>query len=345
MRKGIALLVLCLCLLFSGCSQGGVGDKVIIKAIYIEWQTTYTVHLLALKADPNADTADVKEQVQYLTGTGVSLYDAFLMAEQSENRQIFYGQNELLLVGPGLARTGLFDACNYLAKESSGRPNMAVYGISLSPDQLQELDDKGLDLLENMNQLEAHGFYKTYLYELSAQAGSGILPMVSADEEGKTAPDGLHIYKDGTKAQTLDNSGAEMAALISGQRRDFHFNLQLKSGPVGFDLRFFDLSFESLHQQDSLGLNIRLTGHIQKPITLQGVIKPGPNLELTDQINSAMQQLMQELVDKSIGQGNDVFSLSSWMKNTDERLFMQLETQQPDILKESVHTHSKLSMM
>ena len=124
MRAVILLFLAAVC--FTGCSRSGIGDKVIVKAIYLEYSGEYTATLLALRSAPSADTGEVTEQASYLSGQGATLGQALAAAEEKENRQVFYGQNGLLLLGPELCRAGAFEACRYLAKETSGRPNMAV---------------------------------------------------------------------------------------------------------------------------------------------------------------------------------------------------------------------------
>lgn len=344
MKKLKLILAYCVCLALCACSSNGVGDKLVVRAIYVEKQDSYAVQMLALKADTNADTGDIKEQMVTLSGEGETLYAAMLKAEQSENREIFYGQNEILLMGPNVSRSGLFEACEYLAKESSGRPNMAVYGVNLTKQQMEKLGDAGLDLLENINQIEASGFYKTYLYELSTATKSGVLPIIEAQEDGKAQPIGLNLYQNETPYLQLDKNATELAALLMGQRGKFHFSLNLQNEPASFDLHSYFLRFDAAVEENTLGLDICLSGKIHNLVAENGMVKPQESEALMQQINTELQHMVEMLVAETIGRENDVFALASPMKNADEALFYKLYANSPADMQAHIQPKINLEM-
>lgn len=315
MRAVILLFLAAVC--FTGCSRSGIGDKVIVKAIYLEYSGEYTATLLALRSAPSADTGEVTEQASYLSGQGATLGQALAAAEEKENRQVFYGQNELLLLGPELCRAGAFDACRYLAKETSGRPNMAVYGVDLEPQEFLELDQKGKDALESINQLEKKGYYKTYLYEFGAGDGQGVLPGIRL-AGAKAEPLGAAVYSGGEPALVLKGSDLELAALLSGQQRELEMELELEGQAVRFQVRSPRLFYESAGRGEGLQMTLHMTGHIQKIVTPQGAAAPGPDRELEQTINAALAQRLLDIIESTYGQGNDVFRLASWLYNQDE---------------------------
>lgn len=315
MRAVILLFLAAVC--FTGCSRSGIGDKVIVKAIYLEYSGEYTATLLALRSAPSADTGEVTEQASYLSGQGATLGQALAAAEEKENRQVFYGQNELLLLGPELCRAGAFEACRYLAKETSGRPNMAVYGVDLAPQEFLELDQKGKDALESINQLEKKGYYKTYLYEFGAGDGQGVLPGIRL-AGAKAEPLGAAVYSGGEPALVLKGSDLELAALLSGQQRELEMELELEGQAVRFQVRSPRLFYESAGRGEGLQMTLDMTGHIQKIVTPQGAAAPGPDRELEQTINAALAQRLLDIIESTYGQGNDVFRLASWLYNQDE---------------------------
>lgn len=324
MRKLFAVLFCLAAVCLTGCSRSGIGDKVIVKAIYLEYGGGYTATLLALRSAPSADTGEVTEQAYYLKGEGATLGQALARAQEKENRQVFYGQNELLLLGPRLCEAGVFEACRYLAKETSGRPNMAVYGVDLSPDEFSALEQKGKDAIESIDQLEKKGYYKTYLYELGAGEKQGVLPMLGMEQE-KVEPAGLVVYEGGTQALTLEGADVELAALLSGQQRELELELELEQGVVRFAVRSPRLYYEAAGQGGEPGLTLRMAGHIQKVVTPQGAAAPGPNKELEAQINAALAEQLAALVQNTFGQGNDVFELAAWLRNQNEAACRALE--------------------
>lgn len=316
MKQSGLFFLLMAALLLTGCSKSGIGDKVIVKAIYLEQSETYTASLLTLRSEPSADTGEVTEQAYILTGEGANLFEALAAAEQSENKQIFYGQNELLLLGPKLARQGLFEACRYLAAETSGRPNMAVYAVDLSPQEFSATEEKGKAVVESIQQLEKKGYYKTYLYQLGAAQQNGVLPCISL-AEGKAAPLGLQVYKQGRPQLLLQNAQTELATLLAGQRRNLQLELELEAGPIRFTVRSPRLLYESERQGGEPTLSVCFTGHIQKLTTPEGAVTPGPDRELERQINAAMNKQLSGLADATFGQGNDVFELAAFLRNQD----------------------------
>ena len=148
MKRWLVCFALLGAALLVGCTSSGLGDRVSVKAVYVEKERQYEARLLVLESTPNADTGQVSEQARCLSGSGETVYEALLDAEQSESRRLFYGQSELLFIGPKLMKEGVFDACRYLASNTSGRPNMAVYGLDADPDAFERLQEKGTDFLQ-----------------------------------------------------------------------------------------------------------------------------------------------------------------------------------------------------
>ena len=196
MKRWLVCFALLGAALLVGCTSSGLGDRVSVKAVYVEKERQYEARLLVLESTPNADTGQVSEQARCLSGRGETVYEALLDAEQSESRRLFYGQSELLFIGPKLMKEGVFDACRYLASNTSGRPNMAVYGLDTAPDAFELLQEKGTDFLSSVQQLEKRGLYRTFLYQFSGQSDSGVIPGLSV-QEGNAAFEKLTLYREG----------------------------------------------------------------------------------------------------------------------------------------------------
>ena len=162
--------------LLAGCAEGGLGDRVAVKAVYVDKGQRYEARILVLESAPNADTGQVSEQARCLSGSGETVYEALLDAEQTESRRLFYGQNELLFIGPALMEEGVFGVCRFLASNTSGRPNMAVYGLDVDADGFEALQEKGTDFLSSVQQLEKRGLYRTFLYSSAAQRPAASFP-------------------------------------------------------------------------------------------------------------------------------------------------------------------------
>ena len=103
MKKRLSIL-LAVALLLSGCGAGrSLSERAIVKTIYLDASGQgYQAALVVFTCQPVADTKSVEEQAEIFTGSGESIEEALADAEQQQNKQAFYAQNELLLLGPGI---------------------------------------------------------------------------------------------------------------------------------------------------------------------------------------------------------------------------------------------------
>ena len=70
MKRWLVCLALLGAALLAGCTSSGLGDRVSVKAVYVEKERQYEARLLVLEATPNADTGQVSEQARCLSGRG-----------------------------------------------------------------------------------------------------------------------------------------------------------------------------------------------------------------------------------------------------------------------------------
>ena len=316
MKKGLYLFCCVLALLgLSGCTGSGLGDKVAVKALYLEHDERFEARLLVLESTPNADTGQVSEEARCLAGSGDTVYEALEDAERQEARRLFYGQNELLFLGPLLAKQGAFDACRFLAADSSGRPNIAVYTLDAAPGELERCWEKGTEFLADVEQLEQRGLFRTYLYQFGDRENSGVIPALSASGEQVTFS-GLILYEDGRPATFWQGAKAQLARLLAGQRDTLE--LTLEQPRVSFELRAPKLAFAPCFSGDGMELEVFLSGAIQRLVSERGAALPGQGSQLEQDIDRQVQQLLQELADETIGQGNDVFLLGGYLANLSE---------------------------
>ena len=82
MKRWLVCLALLGAALLAGCTSSGLGDRVSVKAVYVEKERQYEARLLVLEATPNADTGQVSEQARCLSGRGETVYEAGRRAER-----------------------------------------------------------------------------------------------------------------------------------------------------------------------------------------------------------------------------------------------------------------------
>lgn len=316
MKTFAVILLTGLCLLLAGCTGNGLGSRGIVKAVYVEQSDSdFEVRVLALKAEPSADTGQATEQASCLSGSGETLYNALLNAEQSENSRLFYGQNELVFIGPGLLEKDVYDACRFLASNADGRPNMAVYGIDTAPSEFETLCAAGTDFLTGMEQLKERGLFQSYLYQFGTPGKSGIIPCVSGRGDTVTFSH-LTLYQSGRPETIWKGASAQLAGLLAGQADAL--DLTLEQPAVSFQVRSPKLSFETEQTADGLRLIVRFNGNIQRLVTPAGAPLPGKDRRLEEEIDRRVQQLLEGLVQDTLNSGNDVFLLGSRLANLDE---------------------------
>ncbi len=313
--------------LLCGCTRSGIGDKVIVKAIFLDQTDQYTAHLLVLEATPSADAGSAAEVTTFLTGKGASLYRAIQQAEDSTVSDVFYGQNELLFLGPGLQQADLFASCDYLAKNAaSGRPNMAVFGIDAAADRIPLLEESGKDFLDHIDQLTAQGCYLTYLYQMTAPDQNAVLPLLHLKEEGGVQTAGLRVYQNGQAAGIWTGPAVGLAMLLSGQDQIPPLELQAgEEGPVTVILRSPRLSYECLPEEGTLTLHIRLTGHVQQVLGAGGLYQKEERQQILEQLNRQMETVFAAMQPDAFGPDWDLFFWENRFRNQNDALTLQME--------------------
>lgn len=330
-QAGLALLS---AVFLAGCSGSGLGDRAMVKAVYIEHRGQYEARLLVLEATPSADTGQVSEQTRCVSGSGETVYEAIQSAEQGESRRLFYGQNELLFIGPELMENGVFSACRYLASDTSGRPNMAVYGLDASPDEFEQLQENGTEFLNSVQQLEKRGIFKTYLYQFGVEDENGVIPGLACEEKGARL-EKLTLYSGGKPAAVWTGAQTQLARLLAGQADTLE--LTLENPAVSFQIRSPKLNFAPAFTENDMALNVRFSGTIQRLVGTEGAALPGQDRRLEQAIDEQVRLLLNDLVNDTLASGNDVFRLRSYLANLDEKLCRSMEADgrlnRPDVVK------------
>lgn len=340
MRKTAIAGILLGAMLLTGCSGYGLGERAIVKAIYLtQEEQLYKANLLVLETKPSAEAGDVSEEIRCVTGTGKDLFCALNDAEKKENKRAFYGQNELLLLAPELAQTELFEACRTLEKETSGRPNIAVYALDME-DKSDTLQKEGFELLQRVEQMQKKGGFHTYLYELSSQ-DSGLLPLICYD--GKTARlDKLLFYQNEQQAGEWPENKMVLAALLTGQRDPVQLELPLKGEMVRFSVSGPCVLYKTEGKGENLHLKVSLVGRIDE-LVYSGV--PQPPKALVSPINQKIQNELQQLCSQSFEEGNDLFEFCAWLQNQDAAGVRKLEKEETLYLPGRVSFESRLYLV
>ncbi len=346
MKQVKSLIILMFFIFLCGCTRGGIGDKIIVKAILLDKSTEYTVRLLVIKATPSADAGNAEESTELLEGSGANLFEAFQQAETSYTGDVFYGQNELLLIGPNLQQGDLFSSCRYLAKNSSGRPNMAIYGIDLTANQIEEFVKNGDVFLNHIDQISQQNWYKTFLYQMTNKEENGILPLLHYDSEGSIQQTGLKIYEQGKPIAQWNDTKESLATLLNAQAGNFQtVQLDLPTDSIVLDLRTPKVFYQCKQQGTTLVLQIRLIGHIQNIFGENGLFSQDEKKEILDQINQCINTIADEMIPIAFTPNVDLFSFQSWFFNQNQRITEQMKQSHALYQADAIEFSSELTIV
>lgn len=310
------LLTVALC----GCSRTGLGDKVMVKALLVDWQQQYTAQVLVLEPQPSADAGEATETLRLIEGQGETISQAISQAENSSAEELFYGQNEILLIGPGLQKNGLFECCRFLYENSAGRPNMGVWGIDI-PVSEQPLTEENADaILARIRRLGERGEYHTYLYQLACAQGDGILPVVKRIGSDNVQVQSVSLYQDGNVVCQFTGIEMELAALLSGQSGTGQLEVNTEAGPVILTIRSQKLIYKCTEQESDLNLSIHFTGHVEQ---MTGESIPAAKEDrraLLMQINRKLEQTAAGIIVQAFQPAGDPFGFFNRFCNMNEQL-------------------------
>ena len=338
----LLLISICCC----GCTQSGIGDKVIVKAIFLDRSSQYAAQLLVLKTSPSADAGDASETTEFITGQGASLYEALRSAEESTSSDVFYGQNELLFIGPSLQREGMFESCRYLARNSSsGRPNMAVYGIDAVPEHVLLLEDSGKQFLDHISQLVKQGAYRTYLYQMIVEDETALLPLLHCEDEGNVQPAGLKVYQKGKESELWVGPAVELAALFSGQSGVKNLELYIDKEPITVTLRSPELFYDCVENNTNMDLQIHLSGHVQQVLGAEGLYKKCEQQKMLKQINEQIETIVSIMLETAFQPFGDVFLLENRFRNQNDLLAMKMKDAGALYQLQRIHFSSELKIV
>ena len=335
------LLAAALC----GCSSTGLGDKVIVKALLLDHQQEYIAQVLVLEPQPSADAGEASETIRLIEGSGSTLAQAIAEVESARAEELFYGQNELLLLGHGLQQEGISECCRFLHENSAGRPNMAVWGINRPATDQPLTEDNASAVLDGIRRLGERGEYRTYLYQLAAAQGGGILPLVKLSGEDDVQMQGLALYQNGAPAAYMNGNEVELAALFSGQGGTGQLQMKSENGPITLTIRSPKLIYECVEESDSMTLHIRFSGHVEQ---MTGESLPATREKqrlLLKELNGQLEQTAAGVIQRSFSANCDPFGFLNRFRNKNEQLALVLAENGTLYQSESVVFSSALQLL
>lgn len=312
MKKQLSVLLAAV-LLLSGCSAGrSLSDRAIVKTIYLDQtEQGYEAALVVFTCQPISDTKSVEEQAEIYEGSGESIDEALAAAEQQQNKQAFYAQDEILLLGPGIWSRDITPLLTYFQQEKAARAGLSVFLTPVDSVTFGECTDTISNVVQEGERIiddsmagdgPARGIYTLKREEDKAE---GWLPVLDfgPKKETQIGVFRLALIEQGQAASLIEGPMMDLALLLSGNAGRLQFQ-----SPV---LTFATQHLRSRKTLENGKLVVRLEGNVQE-ITLRGEnVKTDEALAL---VNETLGLVLTQLGRATLGQGNDAFHLRWWMR-------------------------------
>lgn len=247
--KAIACCALAAFLL-AGCSNGeNLKDLSVVEGMgidYSEGQISVTVQSLNLAKEGNGAEALSGNITMNTSGNGANISDAVQNVAESLSKKLFFGQNQILVLGMELAQNHLSDSFDYLIRSSDSRPDVAVC-ISRE-DASKAMESKQNDALvpaQAISQLlengEKNGFaaYVTVneMLNLYKDKTSDIyLPVITPTDENVTVS-GIAVYSGERLANILPDSQIMGFLLLADKIDEGYFEFEDEQyGKIGVEI-------------------------------------------------------------------------------------------------------------
>ena len=311
LKRKIAALIIPALLLFllCGCSSVGIGSKNILRAVYLEKSSDgYTVGFVCYKSTPSADASQAEGSAVILWGNGSTVFEALQDADHSVPEELLYSLNEILLIGPKLAQSGLFEAADFLNQQQTGRPSTLVYLVDLTPEAVREQQESIGQILDSIEQISSQNSFACNLYQLAGRNGT-LIPSLKI-EEGSTVQNGCVLYAKENRAAQWNSNQTQLAAILTGQTHRARFTM--KTGvQTGFLVDSAHIAYEPALDPQGPKLQITLNGHIREIQTEQGAETYENMQQYEKEINRWAQQQVNQMLAQTFEQGNDIWGLTA----------------------------------
>lgn len=309
---------------FAGCGGVSLGSRAIVKAIYLDREQERVQAVLAVAVcEASADTASVEQAVHLYTGEGASIDEALDRACRAQSRRLFYGQNELLLLGPGTVSEDVTPFLDYFEQENAARPHMAVFLTTRSLEGLQHDADGLEEVIRQAGRIaDGHtqeaGAYST-VYEAAPGPGkaAGWLPVLTWDEEGGLSPGvrSLLLLRDGRRDGLVRGTALQLALVLAGKAQRLAFTNTVDGQTV--TLRTQPLQVQKTAAVTGEQVTVRLTGAVQALSVDGQSCGEEETRRMLPALNDHLQRLLEQLIACTFSRGNDAFGFAWWMRARD----------------------------
>lgn len=321
-RTAAVILAAFLLLSLSGCGGVPLGRRAIVKAIFVDWTgSQFEAGLLVLDSTPSADAEQASSASLYC-GTAQELSSAVVQAEQQQDRTLFYGQNQLLILGQGAAEHKTDAVLQYFGTEQAGRPGMAVFTSEMTTDAMEKLTQEasfaGTILQLEKELLEQPVVEPVMVYELPTGEGgvNGCIPRLTLTDTDSSI-DALVLYAGGKPQTVWQGQEMQLAQLMAGRANRLNCLQEYDGRTVRFMVDSAHIQRRVERGENSPCLHLVLTGTVRWLSASRADQQPDISQDssqqpLSEQISQTLAADLQAVVQDAWSETGDAFRLGWW---------------------------------
>lgn len=320
----LCVLPLALLCALCGCSSLSLGERAIVKAIYLDGTPgSYTVSLVVFTCEPTTDTASAKGEAKIYSATEEDIGEALEAAEKEQAKLPFYAQNELLFLGPQITQTGVGRALAYFTGEQAARPNLSVFAVPVDAQAFKKLEKTIAQTIQEAERVadDAQMGMGRTMSELALQNEeeqfSGLLPVLRFGEQEEPKVDSMLLFQNDMPQGTMHGTQLGLALVAGGQTDRMQFSFYHDGGYYHVETQRLRLVKQAAREEGGLRLHLSLEGSTAV-ITRDGKPLHGQEAQAAaGLVNDFLCQEWEKLNRKTFLKGNDICELSFWLLQKD----------------------------
>lgn len=268
-----AVCVVLAAALFSGCSDNeNLKDLSVVEGMgidYLDGQISVTAQTLNLAKEGSGAEALSGNITVNAGGSGENISDAVQNTAQSLSKKLFFGQNQILVIGSALAENNLELCFDYLLRSSDSRPDVAVCISSGTANEILSAKfSESLVPAQALSELlyngETEGFaaYVTVneMLNLYKDKTSDIfLPVVTAENESAVVS-GIAVYNGKNLAAVLPKEMITGFLLLTDKIVSGYFEFESeKYGKIGAEISNSKTKTKAITQNGAVVYSVNIT--------------------------------------------------------------------------------------
>ena len=227
--RALGLLLIASLLILPGCwDRKELNEIALIRAIGIDRTEDGQIEVALLQAIPQrAEDAGGGEKTggtqRVLTARSINIPEAKAKLQQVLGREIFTGDQEVVVFGKGIARSGIGEALDFIARQPQVRLDAVVFVCDGSPQEIfTTIPLAEITASESLYKLaRVEGYTEIsvmrVLRELTGDAKSTVIPVVKKLGDKSLSLDGMAIFRGERMVEHLDRKSKEALMWIRNE--------------------------------------------------------------------------------------------------------------------------------